>query len=182
SFPACWMRGACTCPYSCGGVSQVTRTCGPPGRAEISRAAASAPVRAARNTGLFELLAITAIVIGPVACAESPPPPALPSPAGLSPPPHAVAASTASAAVARASRLVIITHPPLVRLCRIARPCVRARPRHPPPRNSPTIPRVGEFRPSPPGGGLALRLVLPGIRTSVPHRCHPEARTHCTCL
>src|ERR1041384_2356845 len=61
AFTACWIRSACPSPSSGGGVSQLTCTstwyC-----AESSFAAASAPVRAERNTGLVELFAIIAIL------------------------------------------------------------------------------------------------------------------------
>src|ERR1051326_4633148 len=56
------MRCAWTCPSSWGGVSQFTLTC-MPYFADSSFAAESAPVRAARNTGLVELFAIIAMVI-----------------------------------------------------------------------------------------------------------------------
>ena len=60
SLTACAMRCACTCPSSLGGVSQAIST-GTSCFAVSSLAAASAPVRAERNTGLVELLAIIAI-------------------------------------------------------------------------------------------------------------------------
>src|SRR5262245_3224414 len=89
------MRCACTCPSSCGGVSQTTLTL-MLFFADSSLAAASAPVRAARNTGLVELFAMTAMVIlfllGPAA-AVVPAPVVLPAvlPASLFPP-HAARA------------------------------------------------------------------------------------------
>src|SRR6476619_3493175 len=55
------MRCACTSPSSCGGVSQAISMF-IFSFAERSFAAASAPVRAARKTGLLELLPIMAIV------------------------------------------------------------------------------------------------------------------------
>jgi len=78
SFTACRMRCACTSPSSFGGVSHSTSTFVPL-FSESSLAAASAPVRDARNTGLSELFAIMAIRIdlppapaAPPALAESP--------------------------------------------------------------------------------------------------------------
>ena len=57
SFTACAMRWAWICPSSWGGVSQAISMASLCSR-ESSRAAASAPVRAERKTGLVELLAI----------------------------------------------------------------------------------------------------------------------------
>src|SRR5262245_66117541 len=59
SDTACAMRCACTWPSSVGGVSHAIST-GRPCFCDSSLAAASAPVRAARNTGLVELFAIIA--------------------------------------------------------------------------------------------------------------------------
>src|SRR6266545_1928708 len=97
SFTACWMRCACTWPSSCGGVSQRTSTlmwcC-----CESSFAAASAPVREARKTGLVELFAISAMVIPSsvarptLRCASRPPPPPPPPQA----PPATIVARAAS--------------------------------------------------------------------------------------
>jgi hypothetical protein len=61
SFTACAMRCACTWPSSVGGVSHAI-SMGTPCFAESSFAAASAPVRAERNTGFVELFAIIAIL------------------------------------------------------------------------------------------------------------------------
>ena len=61
SFTAWAMRCACTWPSSLGGVSQSIST-GTPVFAVRSFAAASAPVRADRKTGLVELFAIIAIL------------------------------------------------------------------------------------------------------------------------
>src|SRR2546428_8402229 len=60
SLTACAMRCACTWPSSCGGVSHATST-GTPCFADRSLAAASAPERAERKTGLVELFAMSAI-------------------------------------------------------------------------------------------------------------------------
>src|SRR5688572_6866304 len=60
SLTACARRCACTWPSSAGGVSQTIST-GTLCFCDSSFAAASAPVRADRNTGLVELLAIIAI-------------------------------------------------------------------------------------------------------------------------
>src|SRR5262245_66481586 len=90
SLTACAMRCAWTWPSSPGGVIQTIST-GTPVFCVISLAAASAPVRAERKTGLVELLAMTAIFIAPLADAA----PAAGAPAGcavcdgLLPPPHA---------------------------------------------------------------------------------------------
>ena len=59
SLTAWAIRWACTCPSSWGGVSQAT-SISRPCLADSSRAAASAPSRAARKTGLVELLAMSA--------------------------------------------------------------------------------------------------------------------------
>jgi hypothetical protein len=64
SFTACAMRCACTWPSSDGGVSHTIST-GTPCFCDMSFAAASAPVRAERNTGFVELFAIIAILIDP---------------------------------------------------------------------------------------------------------------------
>src|SRR5262245_66630702 len=61
SDTACAMRCACTWPSSVGGVSQAISTL-MPCFCDSSLAATSAPVRAARNTGLVELLAIMPIL------------------------------------------------------------------------------------------------------------------------
>ena len=63
SLTACAMRCAWTWPSSAGGVSQ-TISIGMPCFCDSSFAAASAPVRADRNTGLVELFAIIAILSG----------------------------------------------------------------------------------------------------------------------
>src|SRR5689334_9724476 len=60
SLTACAIRCACTWPSSVGGVSQTIST-GTLYFRVSSRAAASAPVRAERNTGFVELFAIMAI-------------------------------------------------------------------------------------------------------------------------
>src|SRR5688572_18928964 len=60
SLTACASRCACTWPSSAGGVSHTT-SIGTLCFCDSSFAAASAPVRADRNTGLVELLAIIAI-------------------------------------------------------------------------------------------------------------------------
>src|SRR5688572_4601661 len=62
SFTACASRCACTWPSSAGGVSQAI-SIGTLCFCDSSFAAASAPVRADRNTGLVELLAIIAILM-----------------------------------------------------------------------------------------------------------------------
>src|ERR1044071_6359807 len=62
---ACWMRCAWIWPSSSGGVSHSTSTW-ILSESESSLAAASAPVREARKTGLFELLAIIAILRWPL--------------------------------------------------------------------------------------------------------------------
>ena len=60
SLTACAIRCAWTCPSSVGGVIHAIST-GTPCSVDSSFAAASAPVRADKNTGFVELLAITAI-------------------------------------------------------------------------------------------------------------------------
>ena len=61
SLTAWAMRWAWIWPSSWGGVSQ-TISMAMPCFSDSSRAAASAPVRAERNTGLVELFAISAIL------------------------------------------------------------------------------------------------------------------------
>src|SRR5258707_10503596 len=78
SFTACAMRWAWTWPSSWGGVSHAT-SISTPLLGPSSFAAASAPDRAARNTGLVELLAMSAILIFLF-------PPAAPAAAGLASP------------------------------------------------------------------------------------------------
>src|SRR5688572_30116164 len=70
SLTACAMRCAWICPSSVGGVSQAISTL-IPCFADISFAAASAPVRAERKTGFVELFAIIAILKAPPAAAPA---------------------------------------------------------------------------------------------------------------
>src|SRR6185503_21209169 len=96
SLTACAMRCACTWPSSPGGVSHTIST-GTPVDAVSSFAAASAPVRADRKTGLAELFAIIAI-FSPGGFAVEPP-------AGWDPP-HAERAVSASTKIQIVGRRV----------------------------------------------------------------------------
>src|SRR6266542_760011 len=99
SFTACSIRCACTWPSSCGGVSQATWMVMPSCR-DSSLAAASAPVRAARNTGFVELFAISAMVMWSSSRAR-------PSRRASRLPPHAAAPTAARAASQYFARLLI---------------------------------------------------------------------------
>src|SRR4051812_12266080 len=107
SLTACAIRCACTWPSSAGGVSH-TISIGMPCFCESSFAAASAPVRADRNTGLVELLAIIAIFSPRLAAVLAP------AGAALSPPPHAATITVITSAARLFATLICIRFPSLL--------------------------------------------------------------------